>query len=76
MMSEQHLKMQTQAANTLGSFIQGFIADDEDDDEENKDPRDLMKDYSADLLKSLEAMLTKGIQSKYEALTIKVLDNI
>jgi hypothetical protein len=35
-----------------------------------------MKEYSADLLKSLEAMLTKGIQSKYEALTIKVLDNI
>jgi hypothetical protein len=68
--------MQTQAATTLGSFIQGFIADDEDDDEDTKDPKDLMKEYSTDLLKSLEEMLKKGIQSNYEALTLKVLENI
>jgi hypothetical protein len=35
-----------------------------------------MKEYSTDLLKSLEEMLKKGIQSNYEALTLKVLENI
>jgi len=66
MMNEKHLKMQVQAATTLGSFIQGFIADDEDDEEDTKDPKDLMKLYSQDLLTGLESMLKTGIENKSE----------
>jgi hypothetical protein len=66
MQEEQTVKMQVQAATTLQSFISGFILDEDEEDENGKDPKELMELYAKDLLQVMEGVLVKGRQTNNE----------
>lgn len=61
MKDEPTVKMQVQAATTLQSFISGFILDEEEEEESEKDPKELMEVYTKDLLGVMVEILKKGV---------------
>lgn len=72
MMSEQLIKMQTQATSALLNFVTGLSQSEEDDAKaeqiEEADVQEMMSTYSKDLLGAMVTLLRKGIQEKYEPL--------
>ena len=68
--------MQTQATSAVLNFVQGFIGDENEDnqDEETPDCRELMGKYTKPLLQALVELLKKGIQAKHEPLQTEVLN--
>lgn len=75
MINEPILKMQTQATSALLNFINGLNQDQEDDEKEDPvDAKELMKNYSKQLLETLIQLLRRGIEQKYEPLQIEVLN--
>jgi len=81
MLSEQLIKMQTQATSALLNFVTGLRQEDEDDSKnteqvEEADVQEMMQGYSKDLLAAMVQLLRKGIQEKYEPLQTEVLNTL
>ena len=73
MLEEPLLKMQTQAASTVQSFVAGLLNEDEEEDDSGIDAKEILSPYCKSLLQALVVLLQKGIQSNYEPLQTEVL---
>ena len=77
MVEEPSLKMQTQATRSVLSFCKGLLSVDEKDEEETKvSGKDIMLQYSSNILTALQAILQRGITENHEPLQRVTLELI
>ena len=77
MVEEPSLKMQTQATRSVLSFCKGLLSVDENDEEETKvSGKDIMLQYSSNILQALQTILQRGITENHEPLQRVTLELI